>query len=329
MSTARRLPTSADVARRAGVSRSTVSYVLNDTPGARIPEATRDRVLAAAAELGYVANRAAADLRRGTSRIVLGALDEERAGSLASQYVGAFTRVFHDAGFTLVTTVASGAVAEREAYEWAELRPMAILAFGVRLAPPARDILSAAGCVVIGDQDGDVLLDVDQAAVARAGVEALRSRGRSRLLQVLPADESLAELTRTRVSAFDEAAGPDGLGTRRIGLGGDSARALVEELSSWPVRPDGIVAHNDEYAALLLGQLLDAGVSVPADVAVIGADDTPWGRWMRPALSTLVLEQRSITEQLVEVLTAIGEGREHARTLPVELSIRAEHRQTT
>jgi transcriptional regulator with XRE-family HTH domain len=56
MATARR-PTSADVAHRAGVSRATVSYVLNNVPNQSIPDGTRQRVLSAAAELYYTPPR--------------------------------------------------------------------------------------------------------------------------------------------------------------------------------------------------------------------------------------------------------------------------------
>ncbi|MGW0665111.1 LacI family DNA-binding transcriptional regulator [Streptodolium elevatio] len=63
--------TSADVARASGVSRSTVSYVLNDTPGQTIPEATRRKVLAAAKQLGYTPHGPAQALSRGRGSIVL------------------------------------------------------------------------------------------------------------------------------------------------------------------------------------------------------------------------------------------------------------------
>ncbi len=66
-----RRPTSADVARRAGVSRATVSYVLNDVTHQSIPDATRQRVLAAAEELDYTPHAAARTLRAGESRLVL------------------------------------------------------------------------------------------------------------------------------------------------------------------------------------------------------------------------------------------------------------------
>ena len=64
-------PTAADVARLSGVSTATVSYVLNRTAGQTIPEATRDRVLSAAHELGYVPSAFAQALARGASRGVI------------------------------------------------------------------------------------------------------------------------------------------------------------------------------------------------------------------------------------------------------------------
>src|SRR5262245_43354550 len=63
--------TSADVARSAQVSRATVSYVLNNTPHQKIPEATRVRVLEAANRLGYLPSAAARALASGRTNVVL------------------------------------------------------------------------------------------------------------------------------------------------------------------------------------------------------------------------------------------------------------------
>ena len=63
--------TASDVARSLGLSRATVGFVLNNTPGQTIPQATRDRVLAEAERLGYRANLAAQTLASGRSRIIL------------------------------------------------------------------------------------------------------------------------------------------------------------------------------------------------------------------------------------------------------------------
>ena len=62
-SSTRRRPTQGDVARLAEVSQATVSYVLNNTPSVVLPDETRQRILAAARELGYVPNGAARALR--------------------------------------------------------------------------------------------------------------------------------------------------------------------------------------------------------------------------------------------------------------------------
>src|SRR3954453_20340343 len=66
-----RRPTAADVARHAGFSRATVSYVLNNTPHHAIPERTRHRVLAAASEPAYTPSPAARALANGRSDVVL------------------------------------------------------------------------------------------------------------------------------------------------------------------------------------------------------------------------------------------------------------------
>jgi len=73
--------TSANVAAEAGVSRATVSYVLNDTPGQTIPEATRERVRTAADRLGYSPSSAARTLRRGRSDLVLHILPDLPIGA--------------------------------------------------------------------------------------------------------------------------------------------------------------------------------------------------------------------------------------------------------
>src|SRR5690242_14164125 len=86
----RPVPTSADVARLAGVSRATVSYVLNNTSAVRISEPTRRRVQEAAKELGYVPHAAARTLRAGHSRMVLMPTLPVPAGPLYSQFVHDF-----------------------------------------------------------------------------------------------------------------------------------------------------------------------------------------------------------------------------------------------
>ena len=80
----------------------------------------------------------------------------------------------------------------------------------------------------------------------------------------------------------------------------------------------------------MLGALLDAGMAVPGDVAVLGSDNTSWGLWMRPALSTIVLEPGDITDQLVAALDSIRLGRPHPDVVAARpVHVRVIHRETT
>ena len=91
--TAQRPPTSSDVARRAGVSRATVSYVLNDLIDSRISAETRARVLAAADELGYTTHALARSLRAGHSTIILAPQNTLPTGPMVTAfYEGLATR---------------------------------------------------------------------------------------------------------------------------------------------------------------------------------------------------------------------------------------------
>src|SRR5215218_9071233 len=92
--------TSADVARMAGVSRATVSYVLNDTPHQTISAHTRDRVLHAAAVLGYAPSAAARTLRTGRSDVVLCLLPDWPIGPEVGSMLGNLSTALARSGLT-------------------------------------------------------------------------------------------------------------------------------------------------------------------------------------------------------------------------------------
>ncbi|PAK28031.1 hypothetical protein CJD44_00880 [Streptomyces sp. alain-838] len=96
-------PTSADVAREAGVSRTTVSYVLNNRPGQTIPEETRQRVLQAAERLHYRPHASARALAAGRTDVVLLSIPDLPMGASLSRYVEELAAALADHGLTLVT----------------------------------------------------------------------------------------------------------------------------------------------------------------------------------------------------------------------------------
>ena len=98
-----RRATAADVARAVGVSRATVGYVLNDTPGQTISAATRERVLETARALGYRPRAAARTLASGRSHLVLLVLPDWPQDYSVRRYIQEAGLVLDEAGYTLVT----------------------------------------------------------------------------------------------------------------------------------------------------------------------------------------------------------------------------------
>src|SRR4051794_38635243 len=99
--------TSADVARLAGVSRTTVSFVLNDRPGQSIPDETRRRIFEAAQTLRYRPHSSARRLAAGRSDIVLLSVPELPIGSGISRFIEEYAAALTEQGLTLVTHLES------------------------------------------------------------------------------------------------------------------------------------------------------------------------------------------------------------------------------
>ncbi|MGW2646947.1 LacI family DNA-binding transcriptional regulator [Streptomyces sp. NPDC001393] len=288
-------PTSADVARLAGVSRATVSYVLNNTSAVRISEPTRRRVREAARELGYVPHAAARSLRAGHSRMVLMPAPAIPVGPLYSRFLNELQWELGRLDYTVVQYGSVGLQGDEAARAWAELRPVAVLVPGADLGPQGVGVLKRSGARAVltlgpGRVDGAHALLMDHDAVGECAGAHLYARGRRRIGVVVPEESGLEAYSRPRLA-----------GVRRALHGTDAAvtelpLAYTEESAAqlaagWRESGlDAVFAYNDEYAMLLMRALQDAGMRVPEDVAVIGADDLMLGRLLRPRLSTVHVE---------------------------------------
>lgn len=291
----RSVPTSADVARLAGVSRATVSYVLNNTSAVRISEPTRRRVHAAAKELGYVPHAAARSLRAGHSRMVLMPAPTVAVGLLYSQFMTELQWALSRLDYTVVQHGSVGLHGDEAARAWAELRPVAVLVPGSGLGPQGVAVLKRAGAravLTLGPErvEGAHALLLDHEGVGHAAGAHLYGRGRRRIGVVVPEEPGLEAFSRPRLE-----------GVRRALLGTDATvtelpLAYTEESAAktaarWrALGLDAVFAYNDEYAMLLMRALQDEGVRIPEDTAVIGADDLMIGRLLRPRLSTVHIQ---------------------------------------
>ncbi|MGW4569051.1 LacI family DNA-binding transcriptional regulator [Streptomyces sp. NPDC004561] len=288
-------PTSADVARLAGVSRATVSYVLNNTSAVRISEPTRRRVREAARELGYVPHAAARTLRAGHSRMVLMPAPAIPVGPLYSKFLNELQWALGRLDYTVVQYGTVGLQGDEAARAWAELRPVAVLVPGAELGPRGVAVLKRSGAravVTLGPQrvDGAHALLMDHDTVGHCAAAHLYERGRRRIGVVIPKEPGLEVYSRPRLAGVRRALHGTDASVTEVPLA-HTEQAAAELAACWPeLGLDAVFAYNDEYAMLLMRALQDEGVRIPEDVALIGADDLMLGRLLRPRLSTVHIE---------------------------------------
>ncbi|MFF3014472.1 LacI family DNA-binding transcriptional regulator [Streptomyces sp. NPDC057939] len=287
------VPTSADVARLAGVSRATVSYVLNNAAAVRISEPTRRKVREAAEELGYVPHAAARSLRAGHTRIVLLPTSHVPVGPLYSAFLNELQWALRRLDYTVVQYGSLGLNGDEAARAWAELRPVAVISLGeIALSPHNVATLKRAGAravITLGPAGvpGAHALVMDQAEIGARAAAHLVERGRRRIGVVVPREAGLELFSGPRLAGARSVAGAE---VEEVPLAHteESAAELAARWSSLGL--DAVFAYNDEYAMLLMRALQDAGLRIPEDVAVMGADDLLIGRLLRPRLSTVRLE---------------------------------------
>jgi LacI family transcriptional regulator len=348
-----------DIAERAGVSQSTVSFVLNGRDTAvRISDKTRQKVLAAADELGYRQNHLARAMRTGNSQM-LGFV----GGDLCDEHVG---RMLDGAlqeaeahGFTLkILPHQEGNDGWATIRRSSELRLMGVAALHLPL-DLARDLhKEALHCntpMVLLDTpvplEGVPQVATDDASGVRVGVRHLLELGHRRF--ALVSSDLTSVLAPLRESAFRGALLEAGLPLDEANLvrGNFSerhlnvlaARALLDRPA--PKRPTAIFCLGDAIAAAVLQVANELGLRVPADVSVLGYGDLNIAALCSPPLTTLRQPFRSMGRLAVRHLLdqmqmprsgeetpsnegplATVEGRlalQNSGQLPVELVVRA------
>lgn len=297
-----------DVAARAGVSRQTVSRVLNEHPDVA-PE-TRERVLAAVVELGYRMNNAARALGTRRSRTI-GVLASDTLQYGPSRSIAAIEASARAAGFWVSTAFADSGDVSSVAAAMAHLQAQSVDGLIV-FAPHARtlealDDLDAGVplAVLHAAGRGEPGLSVDQAAGARAAIRALADSGHRSIAHLAgPADWLEAEARAAGVvAALEERGFPPGLV-----LEGDwtakSGHAAAEV-----VRDSGVTAvfaGNDQMALGLIGGLRALGISVPEQISVVGFDDTPDAAYFWPPLTTVRQDFDEPARRAVAAVTGIA-----------------------
>jgi DNA-binding LacI/PurR family transcriptional regulator len=292
-----------DVAALAGVSHITVSRVLNDYPSIR-PE-TRDRVLAAIAELGYRRNLAARALVTSRTRAI-GVLSPEVAQHGPASSVLAVESAAREHGYhPLVTAAAVEHDATVTALEFLldqAVEALVVIAPHETVLAAIRDLDIRVPLVTLQAPDRPGGIGVDQAAGSRLATEHLLGLGHTRIQHLAGPERYLEAAARRR--GFADAMGHAGL-TAGEPLAGDwSAASGFAAAARLDPATTAVVVANDQMAIGLLAALADAGRSVPDDISVVGFDDVPEAAYVRPALTTVHQDFALIGRRAVEALLA-------------------------
>jgi DNA-binding LacI/PurR family transcriptional regulator len=307
-------PTSADVALAAGVSRATVSFVLNDKPNSRVSDDTRHRVLEAARLLGYTPNTAARSLASGeaVAGLLLAASASDHGATIERAFDALLGRTVDDGTDALrhADTATTGAEAGQL---WAKLRPEAVLAEAERCDKAATEVLRLAGVralIVHGPAAVDYApsLVIPQRPFGITAIEHLAELGHRHIVYLAPARPGSA--ASERLAGAQEAA--DRL---RVRLGVAHAAASAHTLRDWahglrydPAAPTAVAAADDGLAMAAIRALVDAGLRVPGDVAVVGADDHPASADFVPRLSTVTFDAEALATDLLEAYARMRSG---------------------
>jgi LacI family transcriptional regulator len=297
-----------DVAREAGVSVASASRALNGL--ANVTDATRERVLGAAARLRYVPHTGARTLStRRTDTI--GVMLPDLHGEVFSEIIRGADLAARERGLHLLVSTSHGDAVEAAA----AMRAMRGRVDGLLLMSPHVDAPLLADN--LADDLPTVLINtrveggsrpsfcVDNHAGAVAVVRHLASRG-GKIAHIAGPAENFESQERLRgyVDALDGAAG--------LVLQGDfseeSGHRAGLQLADMSPRPAAVFAANDAMAIGCLLALGERGVRVPQEMAVAGFDDIPVARLIRPSLTTVRINIAELSRRALKRLVAVIDG---------------------
>ena len=309
----RRRPTGADVAARAGLSRATVSYVLNDTPHQVIPEQTRQRVRAAAAELGYTPSAAGRALRSGHSDVVLLLLPDWPIGPSVGALLENLSTALADRGLTFVAHPRS--TRRPVAEVWKAITPAAVVTFE-QLDEVEAKKLEAAGVelavALFGGQRGPRAMDIPEQRLGRLQVEHLASAGHRELGYAWPDDPRVLTFAQPRLEGVRQACADLGLSQPAVLTVPFSPNGVDASVRAWrdaAPRVTGICAYNDDLGLALLAGARRQHLSVPGDLAVVGVDDIPAAAVAEPSLTTVRVDSAALTGYIADSIRRQLDGR--------------------
>ena len=329
-------PTIADVARLAGVSKGAVSFALNGRPG--VSEATRERILAAANELGWVPSHQARSLSvsRAFSLGMVIARDPALLGSdpFFPTFIAGVETVLAERGQALVLQVVTQGTAEQEGYRSLakQSRVDGVFLSDLRRHDPRIELLEELGMPAVTLNRPDVpspfpAVSIDDRPGITAAVDHLVQLGHTQIAHVAGPGEFVHGYGRRQ--AFLDALQTHRLQPGRVEVsdftasgGTATTRKLLTDKKEQ--RPTAIVYANDMMAMAGIGVAHSLGMSVPDGLSVTGFDDTELSAHTHPPLTTVRTDVFGWGQVAARTLLALidGEPTDDVELEPARLVVR-------
>jgi DNA-binding LacI/PurR family transcriptional regulator len=328
-----------DVAKAAGVSRTAVSFVLNDIPDANIPEATRQRILQAARELEYTPNAQALNLVTGKTMmvalIVRQTSEQMSADPFLGQIIRGITRVIEAEGYHLLVHSVEPGVPNKTTYgELVRTRKVdGLLIASPLINDPEVQVLHDEGTPIVlnGATDFNDIpsVDVDNIQGAHTAVRHLIELGHSRIGHISNAPFSYTS-ARDRLTGYQQALTEAGIDhdAQLIHAGAftdTSSYAPMQTMLELPDPPTAVFIGSDLVALGAVQAIHNRGLHIPDDVSIIGFDDLLISKYLQPPLTTIHLPAFDLGQRLGEMILASIHGETFPTLrvlLPTELVIR-------
>ena len=313
-----------DVAKEAGVSIATVSFVLNDTPGQAISDKVRKKVEAAAKKLDYHPSAAASGLaRKRTGNITI--MFYRREDLISNHYYsfvvqGAVKEAMLQ-GFNLLFSYIDSEYLKNTALPKVVREKNTEGVIFIHEIEPrlVRDIESRGIPVVAVDNypemDDLAALSADDVQGGRLAVSHLAELGHTQVSVVFSAEDRPS--IRGRLHGYREAAAEHGITLREVRceeLTFEAGYAETRKLLLQRNRPTAIIGINDEMAAGAIRAVHSLGLEVPDDVSIVGFDNIMMGNYTAPSLTTIGTDKEALGARAVVRLAELIKNKKSPRT---------------
>ncbi len=313
--------TSQDVAKRAGVSRTTVSFVLNNVEGAAISVDTKQRVMQAAIDLGYFPDAAAQTLASGRSSTIGLVMNRSPHQIVSDTYITQVLDVLVEEvrqhGMRLMLEIIED---DRPAETYLDLvrskRIDGIIFSGPRFDDEALNALNEDGfpTIIMGSVPDSPFccVDVDNRTAACQATTHLVGLGYREIACITNAS-SIYTAAVDRLKGYQDALAEASIpyDERLVRYGDFSPESGYERMRSIledGPRPRAVFVASDVVAIGAIAAIHEAGLRIPEDVALVGFDDVPISRYLDPPLTTVHLPAREMSRLACSMIMELIQG---------------------